>query len=98
VDRCDTERFRDLPRFIDRVIDPTLPSSFLVDEDELCVVQTDPDHDRVSRRAAARDELHGEVDPLDGPDVLERPRPFLGVHECLSSPVRVDQGYVTLFR
>jgi hypothetical protein len=55
----DAERFSDLLSLFDRVIDPALPGSTFVDEDELRVVKADPDDDGIGTFAGALDELLG---------------------------------------
>jgi hypothetical protein len=65
------QALRDLGRFFDRVIDPALPASDAVDQDELSVVEADPDDDRF-RALSLVDEMGG------GPHRLEVLLPLVG--------------------
>jgi hypothetical protein len=80
VHRRNPEGLCDFLRLLNGVIDPALPPTILVHEDELGIVQAYPDHNPLGGGAAPRDELIGAVEGLDGLDVFKRPCSWLCVH------------------
>ena len=58
-----TETVGDLLGLVDGVLDPAIPRARRGDENELCVVHAEPDHDRFGAVTVVRDVLLGGADP-----------------------------------